>query len=348
MRYFNLRKPARLLILVIVSVFSLGCSQHKELSSALEDYHQRLASILDAEPVELAFIAQIDFPAKQSLYQKPQDVTFNVREFYALPDCRLNTLIAERNTGLGKTQLPSQRFVYETDLLSALRECISLGDDERVKAKLSEVLNVKQNQYADSYANLVQTSDEVFLSFTQSNGFISGDASDGYQETRLALQYIAAIADPSQGDISVTSEQLESSLKDLNQFRLNARLWRSQQLLSEWFELSTPWLDTHTKQLSCKGRLDQQKAKYLQNVFMMFFADKIQPIASQLNHYHYQLEPTMNEFVNNEDLAPAWRNAVNQQKNQQHLRYTAAIKRHILVWQALFKRCGLSPMQKQS
>ena len=180
----------KILFFGVFLLFITSCSQHQNLPEAMQDYHQRLARILDTEAIDVELSASINFPSKSEVFREPQALNFNFREFYALPNCRLNTLIAERNTGLGKTQLPSQRFIYESDLLIALAECVQISDDEALKNKLTKVLEAKRNQYPNNYANLLQTSDEIVLSFTRSKGFVSGDLSDGLQETQIALQYL--------------------------------------------------------------------------------------------------------------------------------------------------------------
>ena len=323
----------------------VGCSQHQELADALEDYHARLASVLETESVDVAFVADIQLPNKSELFRQPQAMSFNLREFYALPDCRLNTLIAQRNTSMGKTQLPSQRFVYETDLLKALEECLAVTDDPGIQTSLKSVLTFKQENYADAYANLIQTSDELRLMIEHAQRFVSGDTTDGFQETRFALQYLTAIGETKPPDSeTLTSEDLEQALKDLAQFRLVGRLWRSQQLLSEWLEISTPWLQAQTQNLNCENRKQKQKAEYLHNVFMMFFAEQIQPIAGQINHYHYQLLPIFNKLIADDRLDPAFRLTLENQTDTQHQRYKQAVQQHILLWQQLFKQCGLSPV----
>ena len=332
--------------LFIIGVFTLltgGCSQHQNLPTAIEDYHQRLARVLDTETLNVEFLANLPFPTKSDVYRQPQPISFNFREFYSLPNCRLNTLIAERNTGLGKTQLPSQRFIYETDMLAALNDCIEISEDEKIKNKLGEVLQEKQKQYADSYANLMQSSDEVTLSFAHASGFVSGDPSDGLHQTQIALQYLLKLNNLNLQEASVDGAQLEASLKDLIQFRLVARMWRSQQLITQWFEAITPWLENHTAELICTNRSDRETLQYLNNVFMLYFVEEIQPIAGQLNNYHYKLLPVLQSFSNNVQLDPEWRGSIITHISNQHQNYKQAMQNHIVVWQTLLKRCGMSP-----
>lgn len=320
-----------------------GCSPHQQLSSALHDYHYRLASVLEVEPIDIAFSAQFNFPAKSYMFRQLSSMSINFREFYSLPNCQLNTLIAERNTGLGKLQLPSQRFIYEANLLLALHQCVEVSEDKTIQNKLNQLLKEKLMQYPDSYANLIQTSDEVILSFTHANGFISGDSTNGLSQTLIALQYLLAINNANVETKSVISTELEASLNDLNRFRLVARLWRSQQLISQWFTLSNSWLNKHTQNINCKSRSGQETIQYLNNVFRLFFVDKIQPIAGQLNHYHYQLSPLLESMTKIPELDPLWRSEINRHILGEYQRYKTAMHEHVLVWQNLFNRCGMSP-----
>ena len=43
---------------------------------------------------------------------------------------------------------------------------------------------------------------------------------------------------------------------------------------------------------------------YLTNVFQQFFIEKIQPIASQMNHYQYQLSPILEKHGGPSKIIP--------------------------------------------
>ena len=171
-----------------------GCSQHQSLHNAIEEYHARLARVLDVEAPEADFNADLGFSSRQSYFSDMPTVSLNVREFFNIPNCPLSSLIAERNTGLGKTQLPSQRYVYEVELVSAITYCLNNAEESAIKQKLAEILATKKTQLPINYANLITTSEETWLALSQANGFISGDSSDGLNPTLSALRYLLDVS----------------------------------------------------------------------------------------------------------------------------------------------------------
>lgn len=329
------------LAILVLAVAVTGCSRHQELPDALQEYHSRMARVLETDGLEITFVHSHAFPTKQSMFIRPQDVSINVREFLTLPECRLNTIIAERNTALGKTQLPSQRYVYEVSLLTALKECIAATPSADMREKLNTLLSVKQQNLPINYSNLLAISEEIYLSLTQSPGFISGNVSDGFNETHTAWKYLTTIDSKSVADVD--SSRLENELKTVEQFRLLARQWRSQKLLFDWLTASNIWLSAHIDDWQCKSLQQQRKATTLRNVFSLFFVEKIQPIASQINHYHYQLIPIMEKLITDPSIEKTWRESINLHLTVRHEQYREALMEHINIWQALFKKCGLAP-----
>lgn len=330
-----------LFILFILLVVN-GCSQHQSLHNAIEEYHVRVARVLDVEAPEADFKADLGFASRQSYFSEMPTVSLNVREFFNIPNCPLSSLIAERNTGLGKTHLPSQRYLYEVELVSAITYCLNNAEESAIKQKLAEILTTKKTQLPVNYANLITTSEETWLALSQANGFISGDSSDGLNPTLSALRYLLNVSPVNSTSDVLSSEQLEDALQALKRSRLMARQWRSQQLIIDWFTQTNPWLSEHVDTITCQSPASEAQAKILRNVFMLFFAEQIQPIASQINHYHFQLEPLLEAFDEHHILPQQWRDSV--QKNiRQHQEYREVMREHVIIWQGLFKRCGLSP-----
>lgn len=330
-------------IAITSTVFLIGCNSQTSLKDALEDYHDRLSYVLETPLSEPSFTNASAMPSRSELLEETPALNINVREFFTLPNCSLSTLIAQRNTGLGKTQLPSQRYVYERKLIEALEFCIDVTADTQSRSQLNDFLAQKQAQLPIAYRNMLLASEEVWLSLSQSSGFIEGDSSDGFNQTRAALRLLLDAAPEKSAPIDETA--LELSLKTLSDFRLIARQWRSQRLISQSFDRSNGQLESQLDTIQCKSPQGEQKAAILRNVFMLFFAEQIQPIASQINYYHYQLTPVLDIFMSQKDLNARWREVVRTNTIDEHQNYRQAMAEHIRIWQAFFKRCNLSPVR---
>ena len=95
--------------------------------------------------------------------------------------------------------------------------------------------------------------------------------------------------------------------------------------------------------MSCTRTKSKQKVDYLTNVFNQFFIKQIQPIASQMNHYQYQLGPTLEKMSVHPNLSPSFKEYIQQLNQQGFENYQAAMQQHIQFWQNLFKRCNKKP-----
>ncbi|MBT3137034.1 DUF3080 domain-containing protein [Alteromonas sp. ALT199] len=174
--------------IISASVFTLlGCFGGNTVKQSIEDYAERLSRVLDA-PLPDTFNDKITTPLPKladsaTLKHSIEGVSINLREFYALQDCELGSVVAERNTSLGKSQLLSQRLAYESKLLSVLKSCeAALAEDDIAKQSASKSANKnasKNNQalaatiaswreqksqdYSKTWANLIQGSQELRL-----------------------------------------------------------------------------------------------------------------------------------------------------------------------------------------
>ena len=118
----QLRNVCRAGVISVAMFALLGCFGGSTVKQSIDDYAARLSRVLDT-PLPDSFNDKITTPLPKladsaTLKQAIEGVNINLREFYALQDCELGTVVAERNTSLGKSQLPSQRLVYESKLLN--------------------------------------------------------------------------------------------------------------------------------------------------------------------------------------------------------------------------------------
>jgi hypothetical protein len=143
----------------------------------------------------------------------------------------------------------------------------------------------------------------------------------------------------------IDSQALENHLHTLAQDAFLAKLWRTQILLTQNLAITTAWLQSLNATAYCQGKTPHKKIEYLSNVFRLYFIEKIQPVATQINYYHYQLSPTLDKFLTRSELSDAFKNYISQQHQIGFSSYQTAIQEHIQFWQELFKSCNISPTQ---
>lgn len=324
-------------IIILTCLLLSACSQNLIIKSDLDSLADRLESFtgLSLEQYDSAII--FNAPAKHTLAHNIEELQIAMREFNAIDDCPLSQFIAERNTALGKIQLPSTRFIYEKRLLVTLNSCMQqLPQNHPMHEQLNTWIAHKQTNLPLVWANMMTQSNEPYLAFTTAGGFISGQGDDGLPSTKLALNYLNKVLHKDEID----SEQLELHLRDLNNTRLPARMWRTQQLfiraLPPMSNLLSQYIDANAGTCS-SAKTDE--LNIMRNIFTVFFADKIQPLASQLNHYQYQLNPSFEMLANDPQTPNEWANYINSQYLDSAERYKQTMQQHIELWQQIFTLC---------
>ena len=317
----------------------MGCDSSHTLQTHLQDYQQRMANVLNVDSPNRLTISLPPYPSLRELKRDIPATSIKLFEFYKLQHCELYSLVAERNTSLGNLQLPSTRYIYESHLIDALKQCLIDTTDTKIREQLESWQQAKTQQLPLVWADLIQLSKELKQGFSANFGLIKGNEKDGLSQSKIALNYLIQIEQVRQID----SAELEQHLQYLMNNPLPAKLWLSQLTLSEHLKQSTEWLLLHTKNLQCSGTGSNKKMEYLTNVFQQFFIEKIQPIGSQINHYQYQLSPILEKMLAHPNLSPTFKNYINASNQQGFENYQKAMQQHIYFWQDLFKRCNIRP-----
>jgi hypothetical protein len=320
-------------------IFAFGCDSSHSLQKHLKEYQQRMANVLDVENPDKLTISLPTYPPLRDLKQNIPATSIKLFEFYNLQHCELYSLVAQRNTSLGNLQLPSTRYIYERHLLDALQKCLIDTTDSKLREKLERWQQTKAQQLPMVWADLIQLSSELKQTFSTNVALVEGNEQDGLYQTKEALNYLIQINQKK----LVNSAKLEQHLQNLMNSPLPATLWLSQLTLAEHLNKSTTWLFKHANDLQCSGSGSKKKMEYLTNVFQRYFIEKIQPIASQMNHYQYQLSPIFEKMLSHPNLSPNFKQYINQSNQQGFKNYQVAIQQHIHFWQDLFKRCNIKP-----
>ncbi|MEX2638131.1 DUF3080 family protein [Alteromonas macleodii] len=376
----HLRSACRNVIISVGLLSLTGCFGGSTVKQSIDDYAARLSRVLDM-PLPDSFNNKITTPLPKladsaTLKHTIEGVSINLREFYALQDCELGTVVAERNTSLGKSQLPSQRLVYESKLLTVLKSCEAAltkeGETSQSNAALAATIaswrEQKTQDYSKTWANLVQGSQELRLALNTPERLFSVENNKDTLSSVNALYYINSLSNkevllsdmyfsntaPSDTETEATNEnnsesiiessELEQQLKIIRSARLPATLWHTQQTLTQNLSLLTNMLETELDAVSCPEGRASDKAKILRNVFYLFFIEEIQPVGSLVNQYHYKLAPLWEEWLAQPSLHEEFKRYIRQQSQDGFNQYSSVMKAHVNLWQGFLGRCNLSPV----
>lgn len=376
----HLRSACRTVI-ISVGLFSLtGCFGGSTVKQSIDDYAARLSRVLDV-PLPDSFNNKITTPLPKladsaTLKHTIEGVSINLREFYALQDCELGTVVAERNTSLGKSQLPSQRLVYESKLLNVLKSCEAALTKENesnqrnaaLAATIASWREQKTQDYSKTWANLVQGSQELRLALNTPERLFSVENNKDALSSVNALYYINSLSNKelllsdmyssntassdtetettneNNSESIIESRELEQQLKIIRSARLPATLWHTQQTLTQNLSLLTNMLETELDAVSCPEGRASDKAKILRNVFYLFFIEEIQPVGSLVNQYHYKLAPLWEDWLAQPSLHEEFKRYIRQQSQDGFNQYSSVMKAHVNLWQGFLGRCNLSPV----
>ena len=376
----QLRNACRAGVISVAMFALLGCFGGSTVKQSIDDYAARLSRVLDA-PLPDSFNDKITTPLPKladsaTLKHAIEGVNINLREFYALQDCELGTVVAERNTSLGKSQLPSQRLVYESKLLNVLKSCEAALTKENesnqrnaaLAATIASWREQKTQDYSKTWANLVQGSQELRLALNTPERLFSVENNRDALSSVNALYYINSLSNKelllsdmyssntassdteteatneNNSESIIESSELEQQLKIIRSARLPATLWHTQQTLTQNLSLLTNMLETELDAVSCPEGRASDKAKILRNVFYLFFIEEIQPVGSLVNQYHYKLEPLWEDWLAQPSLHKEFKRYIRQQSQDGFNQYSSAMKAHVNLWQGFLGRCNLSPV----
>ncbi len=327
-------------LLVLFTAGLVACSFKTSLESTLDDYRRRLQRVLDIEVITPARQPDFQFPTISAPTNNVETTSINLIDFNRLSQCELSSLIAQRNTTLGKVQPISQRFVYEAKLLTLLERCqLSLAlSDAELSAKIGHIYTIKQTQFSVLWAQLLQKSDEIRTSLSVSHGTLSNTTEHTEMNSVVALSYLTSLKDK---PMEVVNKEVESSLATLQLSRLPAKLWRTQYVLARQLANITDVASPKLEQMNCRKTTDFNKAEILKNIFQLFFIQQIQPIGSALNHYHYQLQPIWERWQSDDKLSPQFKRYVRKHAELGFSEYQTQMQRHVTMWQNFFKQCGI-------
>ena len=376
----QLRNVCRAGVISVAMFALLGCFGGSTVKQSIGDYAARLSRVLDT-PLPDSFNDKITTPLPKladsaTLKHAIEGVNINLREFYALQDCELGTVVAERNTSLGKSQLPSQRLVYESKLLNVLKSCEAALTKENesnqrnaaLAATIASWREQKTQDYSKTWANLVQGSQELRLALNTPERLFSVENNKDALSSVNALYYINSLSNKglllsdmyssntassdteteasneNNSESIIESSELEQQLKIIRSARLPATLWHTQQTLTQNLSLLTNMLETELDAVSCPEGRASDKAKILRNVFYLFFIEEIQPVGSLVNQYHYKLAPLWEDWLAQPSLHEEFKRYIRQQSQDGFNQYSSVMKAHVNLWQGFLGRCNLSPV----
>lgn len=365
MQQYSPMKPLTLLPGLLLLCLA-GCTPtpHDQLA----DYHQRLARVLELEPLPLDSDPLPVLPSRQDLTLPETTLRISLLDFLRLR-CELSRAVGERNSALGVVAQPSQRLHLSREVLMLGPACVQRLRENRpqLALELKQLLQLKTRERTRLWWNAWLSSEE-WQGFTRRGSQplpLPEQEPDppaidaGLQALDYALQQGVSWQ---QQEYEYVTEIMEQHQQQLLLSELVGRWRQSQRLLTRLSDASAQLLRQRQEhQPLCRHGRPTERARYLQNVFRNFYVGRVQPYLSRVDRLGDQLlsrlqalpgpllSPPEAAVAVASDAAPLDTTALEnyQQWLRQLERERAALDRahraHVTAWQETLRQCNMMP-----
>ena len=333
---YLIRCLLRCCLLLGIAAGLSACTPYPE--SLLRDYQTRLQRLLpQAQLTEsLSKAALPPLPEVRALTLPIPAATIDLTDMLALDVCDLETLIAERNSSLGKVQTDAGLLHYELRLLDKLGLCLTTPAlsnqlDVELIAILQQIDLQKQQQLPAVFANLLSRDQTLRQQLAGSQRGVAPEQG-GRAETLQALQQLNKLRQlVLKHDYRAASKiDINQALGTLHRTQLLADLQHSLRLSQQFFlQLNTDLVTLNNTELC------QTDRNIRDNVLQQIFIGRVQSELARLDGMANDLSAALLQLYQQHPLQPAIQERLlaPQQALQQQLR------QHVAFWQR-WRQCG--------
>lgn len=233
--------PAILLVAGLSTLLS-ACGSGGDSDDRLVDYQRDLAQRLDLVPPTPASPANIGaFPERRERLVSIPETREGMLNVFALRECHITTLVAERNSTLGRVAPASRQWRYELTLWQRLTDCLASEVPDRLaeadRERLERLTRTKTEQLPQATWNGLFGSDEWSGNFSRVSSPLPAEALAPPEAQLASLAYLQALTATAENDASLPDlEALEGHLRALNERPYTAELLRTLMLATQRLE----------------------------------------------------------------------------------------------------------------
>ncbi len=342
--------------ILMLLTMAAGCDDRTGADALFLDYQQRISNGLEVDapsPQRPDNIAA--FPARDERLFDIPETRQGMLDVYALRECGITSLVAQRNNQLGKVAAPSQHWLYELELWRALRGCwntdavSALDEDDR--QRLLDLTRTKTSQLPSASWNALFGSSEWIASFSRASNALAPDAAIPLTESLAALDYLRhATLNQFNPDWTTQSSTLESHLYTLQREPLTAEILRSLMLATQRLTETTALLEARLAERPiCYKNHTNPNADRLYDIFIATFITEVQPYLARLSRTSRQWLEAINALLSAHPISlPAieqyrrhWLSLTEPEAPWEQ--FNQAIQQHVKLWQDVWRSCDLMP-----
>lgn len=328
------------LALLLITLL-VACQPSPPAETLLDDYLARLSRVLEVEAPPIADNALPRMPPARELQASIEPLDINLLDFWGFRRCGLAEVLGERNSILGRVQVPSQHLHMDGRILEQLRYCIATLEDEELVALAVDLETKKRQQWPGRYWNSTVAGPELRAFWSPSTSPLIPGQEASYQKAETALAFLNALPDRLKESRWPERPELEAHYQTLEQHPLGGKLLQSLALGYRYIHAANQMLeDAREQRTLCPGGLQRRELEYARNVMVKVFVGEVQPWLAAVNRRASSLTGQYRALLESqaEELKPAVRPFIDG-VTQQHSQFQEVLRDHVDLWQALFENC---------
>ena len=331
--------------LLVFLLIAGGCETHSELQAAADNYSTRLARSLDQPAPDIAWPGAFPMPPPRDLQVPVPETSIDLLDFLRLYDCPLHSVIAEKNSSLGRLAVESQDLFLQVAFLREVDGCIESLPAEHTE--LRETLDRARDAKTEALPAYIW---RATLGADEFRQFWRRDASSGYPADADPRMELAV------GDLLALSRELLAGDYELDESRFTdalavVRLGEGGELLDAWRIVAASLAVANT---TVEGRIADRplcyegmvtpKSQVFRNVVLNYFVGDVQVRAASLDQRFFALMPVVRELE--KLLSPGEPATYRQWRGARNKLFTSArssLPAHVESLAPLMQQCGFLP-----
>src|SRR5690606_28401753 len=113
----------RIIISVSLLFWLVGCERASHTQAPALEYQQRLAYVLERDLPAADEIRRMSLPEHSATQISLKPLQLSLLDSFRLDDCELSSLIANRNSALGRLRTGLRQFHSDRQIATALQAC---------------------------------------------------------------------------------------------------------------------------------------------------------------------------------------------------------------------------------
>ncbi|PVY69610.1 hypothetical protein C8D92_11212 [Tamilnaduibacter salinus] len=344
----------RFLAILALALLASACQPFSEPASMLDTYVERVARVLDVNH-ELRDVPPVAlFPRRRTRRLEVPELDMDMLDFLSLHRCRLQEVVGERNSGLGRVMQPVNVLRYDVRFIRAAADCLpKLGDDPALASQVRQARNAKIDGLSISTWNAIWGTEAIEPLFTRTRGPLP--IQPDREETRRLVGHLERLH---QQLDRLASGQWQVDLTFLGEMQ---QQWQNSHRLGQLF-LSARLLTTRLNEAAdlveqrlsgaplCLNKKTNPQADIVRKMFFSVYAEKVQSYMATVDRNRRQLLPPVrrlaerHETVMPHSLRPyVARYLAESGSDSLWQSLDRATTRHTQVWQELLAQCGMRP-----